>query len=125
MDIIIPQNIKQQLKYQVQSKDTAQAIGSGDVEVLATPKLLALMEQVSSQSIKSYLPEGYTSVGVEMNIQHLKSTKVGEEIEIESNFVRQDGRKLYFHVVAVSNGEKIGEGDCNRFIVNKNKFESK
>ncbi|MGP1514770.1 MAG: thioesterase family protein [Bacteroidales bacterium] len=122
MDIIIPANIKGHQSYTVQPQDTAVALGSGDVEVLATPKLLALMEEVSFKSVKSYLPDEYVSVGIEMNIKHLKSSIVGETITIESTFVKQEGRKLYFHVVAFSRQEMIGEGDCNRFIVNKNRF---
>ena len=125
MEITIPINTKGHKDYKVQECDTALAMGSGDVSVLATPKLLALMEEVSSRSIKEYLPEGYTSVGVEMHVQHLKSSKIGEQISIDSDFCKQEGRKLYFHVIATSEGEKIGEGDCNRFIVNKNKFENK
>ncbi len=122
MEIIIPINIKSHQEYVVKPQDTALNIGSGDVEVLATPKLLALMEEVSSKSIKPYLPDGYTSVGVEMNIKHLKSSKVGEKITIDTTFIKQDGRKLFFFCEAFANGEKIGEGECNRFIVNKEKF---
>ncbi|MBR1626892.1 MAG: thioesterase family protein [Bacteroidales bacterium] len=125
MEITIPINIKGHKDYKIQECDTAIAMGSGDVRVLATPKLLALMEEVSSNSIRKYLPEGYTSVGVEMHIHHLKSSKIGEQISIDSDFLKQEERKLYFHVIVTSKGEKIGEGDCNRFIVNKTKFENK
>jgi len=126
MEIIINQNIEVQKTYQVRPQDTAIAIGSGEVNVLATPRLLSLMEEVSSKSVKEFLPEGYVSVGVEMNILHLKSSKVGEKITIHSTFSRQEGKKLYFNVVAINeNNEIVGKGECNRVIVNKEKFENK
>ncbi|MBP3253627.1 MAG: thioesterase family protein [Bacteroidales bacterium] len=125
MEITIPQGVKGFQKHIVQPQDTAVAFLSGEAEVLATPKLLALMEEVSSKSVKPYLPEGYISVGVEMHVYHLKSSKIGDEVQLESTFINQDGRKLFFNVIATSKGEKIGEGECNRFIVNKQKFESK
>ena len=125
MEITIPQGVKGFQKHIVQPQDTAVAFLSGEAEVLATPKLLALMEEVSSKSVKPYLPDGYISVGVEMHVYHLKSSKIGDEVQLESTFIKQDGRKLFFQVVATSKGEKIGEGECNRFIVNKQKFESK
>jgi fluoroacetyl-CoA thioesterase len=126
MDIQIQTNVESKKEYIVTEKDTAIAIGSGEVNVLATPKLLSLMEEVSSKSVKDLLPEGYVSVGVEMNILHLKSTKVGEKITIHSTFSRQEGKKLYFDVVATNaNNETIGTGECNRVIVNKEKFENK
>ncbi|MBO6117248.1 MAG: thioesterase family protein [Bacteroidales bacterium] len=125
MEITIPQGVKGVQTHIVADNDTATAFLSGEAEVLATPKLLALMEEVSSKSVKPYLPEGYISVGVEMHVYHLKSSKVGDKVQLESTFVKQDGRKLFFNVIATSNGEKIGEGECNRFIVNKAKFENK
>ncbi len=126
MEIIINQNIEVQKTYQVRPQDTAITIGSGEVNVLATPRLLSLMEEVSSKSVKEFLPEGYVSVGVEMNILHLKSSKVGEKITIHSTFSRQEGKKLYFNVVAINeNNEIVGKGECNRVIVNKEKFENK
>ncbi len=126
MEITLPQNIKGFEVYTVQPQDTAIKIGSGDVEVLATPKLLALMEQVSYKSICQYLPQGYVSVGFKMNIKHLKSSKVGQQIEIASTLIKQEGKKVCFSVVATEeNGEKIGEGLLERVIVNKEKFESK
>lgn len=126
MEILLPENIKGFKSYVVQDEDTALSIGSGDVMVLATPKLLALMEEVSYKSVAKYLPKGFVSVGVQMNIKHLKSSKVGQRIDIESQLIKQEGKKIYFSVVATSqDGQKIGEGLCDRVIVDKEKFESK
>ena len=93
---------------------------SGSLEVLATPQMIAWMEEASCQLLE--LEPGMTSVGTRMNVSHDKASPVGAAIEIKSTLVQQENRKLVFYVEAYQEGVCIGKGDHERFIVNSEKF---
>ena len=93
----------------VKEEDTAIAMGSGDIPVLATPAMIALMENAAMLTVASQLPEGYTTVGGSI----VTATAVLENI---------DGKKLFFRVEARQNEEVIGEGTHLRYIVEREKF---
>ena len=109
----------------VEEKDTAVNQRSGEVNVLGTPRLLALMEEVSYKSVANLLPEGSVSVGTEMNIKHLKPSVVGEKLKCKSILREADGRKLVFDITVSDKRETVGEGTCTRFVVDKARFEQK
>lgn len=104
---------------------TAISLGSGDLEVYATPAMIALMEGTASESVKSELDEGQGSVGIGISIKHLAATPIGMRVRCESELVEVDGRRLVFNITAYDEKDKIGEGTHERFIISNDKFQSK
>ena len=101
---------------------TALSVGSGDMEVLATPMMMALMENAAMLAVVEELPEGCTTVGGHIESSHVKPSKVGAEVSATATLTKVEGKKLTFHVVAKMNDNIIGEGTHLRFVVNKEKF---
>jgi len=106
----------------VTNRHTAIYLGSGSLEVFATPAMIALMENTAMQSIDN-LDEGFTTVGIEMNVQHLKATPVGEKLSCTAELIRQE-KKLYEFSIIVRNaaGIEIGTAIHKRVAVNIAKF---
>lgn len=104
---------------------TAKAMGSGDMPVLATPAMMALMENAAMLAVAPELPEGSTTVGGHIESSHLKPTPLGAEVKAEATLTKVDSRKLYFTVKAMQGDVVIGEGTHLRFIVDREKFMSK
>jgi fluoroacetyl-CoA thioesterase len=101
---------------------TAKHLGSGGVEVLATPVMIALMEDAARSSVDSNLDQGQLSVGVNLNVSHLAATPVGMRVTARSELVAIDGRRLTFKVEAYDEREKIGEGTHVRAIIHLDSF---
>ena len=101
---------------------TALAAGSGDMEVLATPMMMALMENAAMLAVAEELPEGCTTVGGHIESSHVKPSKVGAEVSATATLTKVEGKKLTFHIVAKMNDNIIGEGTHLRYVVNKEKF---
>ena len=109
----------------VTENDTAQALGSGTLKVLATPKMIALMEQAAYKCIASDLENGQSSVGTYLDVKHLSATPVGMKVYAEAEITEVDGRRVAFNVSAYDEKGIIGEGKHERFIVNDEKFIAK
>lgn len=109
----------------VTSTDTAAALGSGDLEVFATPAMISLMELTSRLCVGDALEQGQTTVGTLVNISHTAATPVGMRISCEATLVEIDGRRLVFDVVATDECGIIGKGTHERFIVDSAKFQAK
>ncbi len=109
----------------VAAEDTALAVGSGSLKVLATPKMLALIEKAAADLVEANLPENLTSVGISLNVQHTAPTPVGMEIRADAEIVAIDGRKIIFDVAAYDDAGEIGTGRHERFIVDRAKFQAK
>ena len=109
----------------VMEGNTADYIGSGDMAVLATPAMVALMENAAMLAVALKLEEGETTVGSMISTSHLKPSKVGATILAEAELTAVEGRKLTFVVKAFDGETLIGEGEHVRFIVNREKFLSK
>lgn len=109
----------------VDESNTALSMGSGELEVFATPAMVALMEEAASQSVKPYLDENSTTVGTLVEIEHISATPVGVKVTCESELCHIDGRKLVFNVTASDNSGLIGRGKHERFIVEKDRFMKK
>ncbi|MBQ2951470.1 MAG: thioesterase family protein [Prevotella sp.] len=105
--------------------NTAIALGSGDMPVLATPAMMALMENAAMLAVASELEDGETTVGGHIESSHLRPTSVGTKVAATATLEKIDGRKLYFKIVASQGETIIGEGTHLRFIVNREKFLSK
>jgi predicted thioesterase len=113
------------LHFDVTDDDTALALGSGDVPVLATPRLLAWLEAAScvAASRADLLGEGSTSVGTRIALDHLLATGVGGRVEARADLVHQDGRLLRFAVVATDgSGRVIATGEVTRVVVDRARF---
>lgn len=104
---------------------TAISVGSGDLEVYATPAMIALMEGTASESVKAELEEGQGSVGTSIAIKHFAATPIGMRVRCESELVDIDGRRLVFKIEAFDEKDKIGEGTHERFIISNDKFQTK
>jgi len=104
---------------------TAIKIGSGDMPVLATPAIMALMENAAMLAVASELPEGSTTVGGHIESSHLKPSKIGDKVSATAEVTKIDGKKIEFKVSAYSGDTLLGEGTHLRFIVDKERFMSK
>ena len=109
----------------VDSTNTAIALGSGDMEVFATPAMVALMENAAMLAVAKELGEGETTVGSMISTSHLKPSKVGNAISAIAELTAVEGRKLTFKISAYDGDTLIGEGEHIRFVVNREKFLSK
>lgn len=109
----------------VENKDTAISYGSGLIEVFATPAMIGLMEMTAQLSVQELLLEGYTTVGTEVNIKHIKASLVGEKVYAKTVLLEIDGKKLVFEVAAFDTKAQIGLGTHTRFIVHKEGFMEK
>ena len=106
----------------VTENETAIKMGSGDLEVYATPAMIALMENAAKSSVIDELPKGYTTVGIDMNVKHIKSSPVGANIKCKATLIKVDGKKLFFDVEASDDKGTIGKGSHIRYIVNAKDF---
>lgn len=109
----------------VGNENTAIALGSGDMPVLATPAMMALMENAAMLAVASELEDGDTTVGGHIESSHLRPTPVGAEVSATATLEKVEGRKLYFKIIAHQGDVVIGEGTHLRFIVNREKFLAK
>ena len=106
----------------VTSDLTAVTMGSGSVNVYATPAMITLMESAAVSAIDPYLSEGRTSVGIEINVQHLSATPVGEQITAMAEVTRIDGKRIILEVRAWDEREIIGQGTHTRYIIDVDEF---
>ena len=109
----------------VEHKDTAAVYGSGALEVFATPAMIALMEKTCLMSVADKVGEGNTTVGIAVNIKHLKASPVGTTIRCEAELTEVDRRRLVFSVQCFEGEALVGEGIHERFVVDSEKFMSK
>ena len=109
----------------VEHKDTAAVYGSGALEVFATPAMIALMEKTCLMAVYDKVGEGNTTVGIAVNIKHLKASPVGATIRCEAELVEVDRRRLVFAVKCFEGDTLIGEGIHERFVVESAKFMAK
>ena len=109
----------------VNKHNTAIAMGSGDLEVFATPALVALMENAAKQAVETLLPDGSTTVGAHIQTSHLKPSALGEEVTATAVLEEVEGRKLTFRLKATDSQGIVGEGTHVRYIVDICRFMSK
>jgi fluoroacetyl-CoA thioesterase len=110
---------------QVTPEHTARHLGSGNVSVLATPEMIRLMEGAAVRAVDPLLPEGYQTVGVHVDVDHLAATPLGMKVRVRAELLQVDGRKLTFHVEAFDEVEKVGEGTHQRMIIDLAKFKQR
>ena len=106
----------------VEESMTAASMKSGNLDVLATPYMIALMEQASAELCQKFLPEGISTVGTMVSIQHLAATSLGAPVRAVATLTDFDGRKASFEVVAYDNAGVIGKGTHERFTIKIDSF---
>ena len=118
----IQPGLKGSVKLTVGPEHTAQHLGSGGVQVLATPQMVLLMERAGVAAVDHLLPEGYRTVGAHLDVGHRAPTPVGCEVTASAELIEVDGRKLTFHVQVHDGVEVVGEGTHQRFIIDVERF---
>ncbi len=116
------QHISEQI---VTKEDTALRYGSGFLEVFATPSMIALMENSAMKAVQDKLPEGFGTVGIEINIKHIKATPIGMKVKSEAILTEINDKKLTFLIKAWDEQGEIGFGTHTRYIVDNEKFVEK
>ena len=117
--------IKGHAEVLVDETNIASRLGSGVVDVFATPCLIALMEEASKTSVAPYLDEGMTTVGTKLNVSHDAATPIGMKVWADSELIEIDGRRLVFSVKAYDKCGLVGQGTHERFIVRLERFMEK
>lgn len=110
------------VEHVVERGDTAPAHGSGDVDVLATPRLVGLCEQAAVEAVASALPDGETTVGTRVDLRHTAPSPPGRRVEVVALLEEVDGRQLRFSVEATDDRGPIGSGTHVRVRVDRTRF---
>ena len=106
----------------VQEADTAHALGNTGVHVLATPRLVGLLELAAIRAVEAHLPAGGGSVGTRIDVRHLAATPVGMRATIRATLREIDGRRLVFDIEGHDEVERIVEGSHERFQIDQARF---
>ena len=109
----------------VNEENTALAVGSGDMEVFATPMMIALMENAAAACIAEQIGEENTSVGTMISVSHVSATPIGMKVKATAELVNVEGRRYELKVMAEDERGLIGEGTHSRVSVNREKFYNK
>lgn len=119
---MISTGLKGHSEVYVTSENTALAVGSGTLEVFATPCMAALMEKAACQSLTPFLEKGQNSVGTHLDISHISASPLGMKVWAESIVTNTEGRKVVFDVKAFDGCGLIGSGTHERFIIDEERF---
>ena len=122
---MITVGIKGKEEIVVTAENTAKVVGSGELEVFATPAMATLMEKTAYKSVAPYLEEGQGTVGTSLNIRHLAATPVGMTVTCESELIEIDRKRLVFSLKVSDGVDIIGDGTHERFIISNEKFMSR
>ncbi len=117
--------IKGKQSITVDQSNSAKTMGSGTLDVFATPAMIALMEKTAWMSVAPHLEEGQGTVGTRLDIRHDAPTPLGMTVTCESELIKIEGRRLIFEVSASDGKDIIGRGRHERFIVPDEKFQKK
>ena len=106
----------------VEPADTADALGNKGLHVLATPRLVALLELAAIRAVEAHLPPGGSTVGTRIDVRHLAATPVGMRATIHATLREVDGRRLVFDIEGHDEVERIVEGQHERFQIDQARF---
>jgi fluoroacetyl-CoA thioesterase len=111
------------LRFVVTDEDTSAALGSGDLPVLATPRLLAWCEAATCSALGRTLEVGQTSVGSRVQLEHVGASAVGADVQVTATVVYVDGRLVRFQVAALHHDEQlVAHGEVTRVVVDRDRF---
>lgn len=114
--------LKSEQVFLVEEQSTASHVGSGSLRVLATPSLIGFMERVARELLDENLPEGQSSVGVQVDVRHLAATPLGNSVRVSCEISEVAGRRISFTVEAWDEFEKVGEGLHVRYVIDTERF---
>ncbi len=117
--------LRGEAKMVVSEADTASALRSGTVDVLGTPRLIALCEEATCAALGGRLPDGHTTVGMRVQVDHLQPTAVGVEVVAEATLEKIEGRRLMFTVSASDTRGLVAAGKVTRVLVEVDRFHGK
>ena len=109
----------------VEANHTADHIGSGSIKVLSTPMMIAYMEITSLELLDTHLPDGFSSVGSQVNIRHLAPSPQGSKIKVKATIEKIEGGKITLSVAAWEEDKQIGSGTHVRHLINTERFMNK
>lgn len=121
----VEKGLMKEIEHTVTRKDTAACFSNPGVEVLATPIMVAWLEEAAVEAVEPYLEEGQATVGTIIRIKHLAATPIGMKVRAIAHLKEVEGRRLHFEVEAYDEKEKVAEGEHERFIVNLARFLEK
>ncbi|MEU5553808.1 MULTISPECIES: thioesterase family protein [unclassified Micromonospora] len=121
-DLALTPGLSARVELTVTDADTAEAVGSGDVPVLGTPRVLALVEAATVAASAPHLPAGATSVGTRVELTHLAATPVGRTVVAQATLTTVDRRRLVFDVEVSEDGQRVAEGRVERVVVDRQRF---
>jgi fluoroacetyl-CoA thioesterase len=121
----IKEGVTIELKTRVKDSDTARVYGSGLLDVYSTPAMVALMEKASMELVQPYLEAGQGTVGISLDVKHMKAIPVGEEIKCISKFKGREDNRITFEVKVLRGQDTVGEGVHIRYIIDEKRFLSK
>jgi predicted thioesterase len=123
---MISTGMRAERTFTVTTDDTAASLGSGDLDVLATPRLLAWAEQTTCDAVAAGLRDRDTTVGTRISLEHLAASAVGAHITVRAEVTYVDGRLLTFSVAATDTGGRlVGNGEVRRVTVDRERFLSR
>ncbi len=117
--------IKGKIELTVTKEKCAGALGSGELDVFATPAMIALIEETAWKSVVPYLQPGEGTVGTALNVRHLAATPMGLRVRCETELTLVDRRRLVFNVKVYDDFELVGEGTHERFVIQYERFMKK
>jgi predicted thioesterase len=118
----IQPGMKAEKTFQVEEQHSALQVGSGGVPVLATPWMIAFMENVAFNLLEGTLPDVASSVGVLVEVRHLAPTPIGAAVRVRAEVTEVDGSRVSFNLQAWDEHEKIGSGQHQRVVIDKQRF---
>lgn len=121
----LKKGIKGEVEITVAREYTALEAGSGGVPVLATPMLVLLMEKAAIEALEGRVDQGQTTVGTALNIKHLAATPIGMKVRALARLEKVYLPRLFFRVEAFDEEEKVGEGEHQRFVIDRERFMEK
>jgi predicted thioesterase len=122
MELNLNIGMSKEINTKVTEEMCASHMGSGSAQVLSTPYMILLMEQVSFQAVQDALPENCTTVGTRVCVDHLAATPIGGEVKVIGTLQEIDRKRLVFNVEAYYNDKPIGKGTHDRFVIDTTKF---
>ncbi|HJW91390.1 MAG TPA: thioesterase family protein [Anaerolineales bacterium] len=122
LDNLIHPGMNREETFQVEERYAALSVGSGTARVLATPWMITFMERVSHHLLAEHLPEGYSSVGIHVDVRHLAPTPVGMAVRIRSEVSEVNGFQVAFLVQSWDDIELVGEGRHQRMVIEEARF---
>lgn len=122
VDLELQVGMRAERRFRVTEEMLASIVGSGRVEVLSTPSMIALMESVAESIVADKLPSGTVSVGTSVCVRHRAPAWLGDEVIVRAELREVRGRRLVFRVECLREETLIGEGEHERYVVDREKF---